>query len=165
MEITIGNLTSLDSGFDSAHKLHQNSGRRKWHWDSGLSSARSCTSRYLVYCIPFPVPETAAAFLMSAQKFRITLRCPVPAFILNKGVITAQIHGHGAAAFQTVRHQIGWNLHLQSSRFRQSQFLISALIFLRFRWHRFRSQRFLRFSIFTIYPCDFSMHRMISSLS
>ena len=34
----------------------------------------------------------------SAEKIFVPLRCLVPAFVLHKGIIAAEIHGHGLAA-------------------------------------------------------------------
>ena len=44
------------------------------------------------------VQEQYFGALVPAQKVRIALRCAIPALVLYKGVVTAQVHGHGFAA-------------------------------------------------------------------
>lgn len=44
------------------------------------------------------VQEQYFGALVPAQKVRIALRCAVPALVLYKGIVTAQVHGHGSAA-------------------------------------------------------------------
>lgn len=49
---------------------------------------------------------------MFLQKILIAFSCFIRAFVLDKGVVTAQVHGHGSAAHRTVRYQGRWNFHV-----------------------------------------------------
>ena len=44
--------------------------------------------------------------LMAAQELIITLRCSVPALVLDKGVICSEVHAHGLSADRTVRNKL-----------------------------------------------------------
>ena len=44
--------------------------------------------------------------LMAAQELIITLRCSVPALVLDKGFICSEVHAHGLSADRTVRNKL-----------------------------------------------------------
>ena len=44
--------------------------------------------------------------LMAAEKFVITLRCSVPALVLDKGVICSEVHAHRLSADGTVGYKL-----------------------------------------------------------
>ena len=44
--------------------------------------------------------------LMVAQEFIITLRCSVPALVLDKGVICSEVHAHRLSADGTVGYKL-----------------------------------------------------------
>ena len=46
---------------------------------------------------------------MGLQKFRIPVRRSVPSFILHKGIVPPEVHGHGSAADWTARNQFPGN--------------------------------------------------------
>lgn len=47
--------------------------------------------------------------LKPAGKLLIPPGCLIPAGILHKGIVTAEIHGHRRAADRTPRHKLFWN--------------------------------------------------------
>ena len=49
---------------------------------------------------------------MSSQKIFIAILCPIPAFILDKGIIATEIYSHWTTALWTVWNQFCWNTHI-----------------------------------------------------
>ena len=43
----------------------------------------------------------------------ITIGSRIPAIVLHKGHIAAQIHGHRSAAYRVFGDQLRWNLHIR----------------------------------------------------
>lgn len=52
------------------------------------------------------VQEQYFGALVPAQEVRIALRCAIPALVQYKGVVTAQIHGHGPSAHGAAEDQL-----------------------------------------------------------
>ena len=47
-----------------------------------------------------------------SEKTLIPRRCPMPALVLNKGIIAAEVHGHGLAAVGTGWKKLGQDFHI-----------------------------------------------------
>ena len=47
-----------------------------------------------------------------SEKILIPRRCPMPALVLNKGIIEAEVHGHGLAAVGTGWKKLGRDFHI-----------------------------------------------------
>ena len=47
-----------------------------------------------------------------SEKTLIPRRCPMPALVLNKGIIAAEVHGHGLAAVGTGWKKLGRDFHI-----------------------------------------------------
>ena len=47
-----------------------------------------------------------------SEKTLIPRRCPMPALVLNKGIIEAEVHGHGLAAVGTGWKKLGRDFHI-----------------------------------------------------
>ena len=64
--------------------------------------------------------------LAGAEEATVPLRCSVPALVLHKGIVTAEIHGHRPAADRAVRDQFRGNCHVRRYALRDSQAVIPA---------------------------------------
>ena len=65
-----------------------------------------------------------------SEEILIPLRCCVPAFILYKGIITAEIHGQRLAAVRTGRKKLGRDFHifLPLDHFADHSFVIKGFL-------------------------------------
>ena len=61
---------------------------------------------------------------MTTQEFTVPFRCLMPALILHKRIVAAQVHGHRSAAMRTIWNQLLRNFHFGLYAFRQSQTVI-----------------------------------------
>ena len=75
--------------------------------------------------LPVPGPE----------EIFIPLRCPVPALVLNKPLVAAEIHRHGRSAYRTCRNAFRRNSHipLRSCHAANGGLIVVGLIVTRFR--------------------------------
>ena len=70
----------------------------------------------------------------SAEEILIPLCCSVPALVLHKGIIAAEVHGHGLPAVWTGWKKLGRNFHilLPLDHFADHGFVIKGLLTARF---------------------------------
>ena len=52
------------------------------------------------------LPEQDMLALVTVQELLVATGCHMPALILHKGIVRAQIHGHGRTAHRAVRHKL-----------------------------------------------------------